>query len=722
MTVTHEVQLAMSADFLRAFAQLPKQIQKKTRTWIDRFRANPDQASLNYESLAAMRDPKVRTSRIDQKYRAVLVHPEQGNVCLLVWVDNHDEAMAWAKNKVFEVNRYTGTFQVYEPRDGGEPAANTHERQAIDMVAAEPDVVLEGHLLAGQRDEDLLLLGVPEPLLPAVRALRTTADLDGLAPYLPQEASDSVYMLAAGYSVDAVLEEFDRKERSAALAAAEAVDTSDVAAALERPSTMRQFKLVEDDQELAAMLAAPMEQWRIFLHPSQAKLVTMNSGGSARVLGGAGTGKTVVAMHRIRYLASEVFKGPEQRLLFTTFTANLAADIKANLRRLCGPEFERIDVKHLQGVARDVLAARGVKMPAVAPSKQTREAWGQAMSLSEAEFPEIFYREEWDKVVQAQDVLDLDGYLRARRAGRGQRLSRGQRKQVWEVLAEYRRMLDAAGFCEHADIVREARMSLQHGASGYVCVVADEIQDFRTADLMLLRALVPAGANDIFVVGDPHQRIYGHKASLSRCGISVRGRRSRKLRINYRTTQQIRNWAVARLEGLTFDDLDEGTDELAGERSVRYGAVPQVEMFANQDAEVDAIASWIEAWRSKDDVAPASICVCGRTGKLAQDYAEALAARGVAVHLVETKAPDVADHKVRVATMHRVKGLEFSRVVLAGIRAETLPYQDASWPSRDQTARELYIEGEKRLLYVAATRARDELRVTGWGRRSTLIS
>ena len=720
MTVTHEVQLAMSADFLRAFAQLPKQIQKKTRTWIDRFRANPDQASLNYESLHAMRDPKVRTSRIDQKYRAVLVHPEHGNVCLLVWVDNHDEAMAWAENKVFEVNRYTGTFQVYEPVDGGALATDDAKPQPVGMIAAEPDIVPQGHLLAGHRDEDLLLLGVPEPLLPAVRALRTAADLDRLAPFLPQEASDSVYMLASGYSVDEVLEEFDRKERSAALAAAEAVDTSDLTAALERPSSMRQFKLVEDDEELAAMLAAPMEQWRIFLHPSQAKLVTINSKGSARVLGGAGTGKTVVAMHRIRHLARTVFNQPQHRLLFTTFTQNLAADIEDNLRRLCGPELDRIDVKHLQDVARDVLAARGIKMPSVARDKQIREAWNTAMRHSEPEFPEIFYREEWAKVVQAQDVLDLDDYLRARRAGRGQRLSRAQRKQVWEVLAEYRRALDKAGYCEHADIVREARMALQRGSSGYACVVADETQDFRTADLMLLRALVPKGPNDIFVVGDPHQRIYGHKASLSRCGISVLGRRSRKLRINYRTTQQIRNWAVARLDGISFDDLDEGTDDLAGERSVRWGEVPQVEMFTNQAKEIAAIVGWITEWIGKG-VAPASICVCARTKTLAKDYAAALTEHGIEVHVVETGVANVADEKVRVATMHRVKGLEFSCVILAGIRDGTLPFRDVGWESRDQTARELYVEGERQLLYVAATRARDELRVTGWGTRSQLI-
>jgi hypothetical protein len=717
MTVTHQVQLAMSADFLKAFARLPKEIQKKTRTWIDRFRETPDRSSLNFESLHAMRDDKVRTARIDKKYRAVLVQPEQGNVCLLVWVDNHDEAMAWAENKVFEVNRYTGTFQVYEPIQGQADVA-----APVGVVASQPEVVPEGFLLAGRRDEDLLLLGVPEPLLPAVRALRTAVDLDALIPYLPQEAADSVYMLGAGFSVDDVLEEFDRKERSAALAAAETVDTTDVAQALARPSTKRQFKLVDDDEELSAMLAAPMEQWRIFLHPSQAKLVTMDSKGSARVLGGAGTGKTVVAMHRIRHLARNVFDQPNQRLLFTTFTANLAADIHDNLRRLCGAEFERIEVKHLQEVARDVLAARGIKMPPVARDKQTRDAWDSAMSVSTTlDFAQVYYKEEWERVVQAEDIVDLDGYLRARRSGRGQRLSRAQRKQVWEVLAEYRRALDSAGYCEHADVVREARMALERGTSDYVSVVADEIQDFRTADLKLLRVLVPPGPNDIFVVGDPHQRIYGHKASLSRCGISILGRRSRKLRVNYRTTQQIRNWAVARLKGLEFDDIDEGTDDLGGERSLRLGEVPQVRMAKTHAQEIDLIVGWLEEWLGSGEVKPADLCVCARTKALTQEYAAALAERGIPTRIVETKVASVHDDKVRVATMHRVKGLEFARVILAGVREGTLPFRDDGYESRDEEARLLYDEGEKRLLYVASTRARDELRICGWGKPSPLL-
>lgn len=716
----HSVQVAISADFLRAFARLPKPQQKGVRAWIDKFRADPTNKSINYKSLEGMRDPKVRSVRIDQKYRAIVIHPPKDDVYLLVWVDNHDEAVDWARNKVFEVNRYTGTFQVYEAVDGVAPAASPAPTR-VDSVSATDDVIPAPFLLSGHRHADLLLLGVPEPLLPAVRALRTERDLDDLSRYLPAEAADALYLLAAGYGIDETLDELDRRTTPGAAEAPEAVDTEDFAASLERVESKRTFKLLEDDAELAAILAAPLDQWRVFLHPSQAKLVNMKSGGSARVLGGAGTGKTVVAMHRARYLARSVFKEPGQRVLFTTFTRNLAADIRNNLRRMCGAEFERIDVKHLQEVARDVLRSKGINVLQPANNAQIESAWSRALAAHALEYAAVFYREEWSKVVQAQDVTDEEGYLRARRAGRGQRLSRGQRRHVWTVLAEYRQQLDLMGISEHADLIREARLALKQSPSRpYVAVVADEIQDFRSADLLLLRALVAEGPNDIFVVGDSHQRIYGHKASLSACGISVRGQRSRKLRINYRTTHEIRNWAVARLQGLEIDDLDEGTDNLKGERSLRSGDPPTVELYPDINAEARRIAGLVRTWID-DGVEPEHICVVARTNDLIKEtYAPALQTHGVETVLIDTDA-DKLGPGVRIATMHRVKGLEFPRMILAGVQKGTMPFEDAAYGSRDELARELYDEGERKLLYVAATRARDALVITGHGERSVLV-
>lgn len=714
----HDVQVAMSADFLGAFARLGKQQQKGVRAWIDKFRADPTSKALNYEKLHSMRDPKVRSVRIDQKYRAIVIHPPKGDVYLLVWVDNHDEAVDWARNKVFEVNRYTGTFQVYEAVDGA-PEAPAPTPARVEQVSGGDDIVPAGFLLAGHKHEDLLLLGVPEPLLPAVRALRTERDLDNLARYLPPEAADAVYLLASGHSVDATLDELDRRNPQGQPDVPAVVDPEDFVSSLRRDESKRSFKLLEDDAELAAILAAPLEQWRVFLHPSQSKIATMRSGGSARVLGGAGTGKTVVAMHRARFLARSVFKEPGQRVLFTTFTANLAADIKANLKRMCGPEIDRIEVKHLQAVARDILRSKGITLQKTATAAQQNTAWTRALDAHKLELPPVFYREEWSKVVQAQDVTDEDGYMRAGRVGRNQRLSRAQRKHVWKILAEYRQQLDLMGLSEHADVIREARLALKQSPSqDYAAIVADEIQDFRTADLVFLRALVREAPNDIFVVGDPHQRIYGHKASLSRCGISVRGQRSRKLRVNYRTTQEIRNWAVARLHGLEIDDLDEGVDSLKGERSLRSGDAPDIELFPDITAETRHIAELIRAWLA-EGVAPEHICIAVRTKPLLQDsYAPALRSHGIETVTIDTDASDTLGPGVRIATMHRVKGLEFPRMILAGVQKGTMPYEDGAYTTRDETAKALHDEGERKLLYVASTRARDLLVITGHGERS----
>lgn len=704
-------QVAISADFLRAFAKLPRAQQKKARVFMEKFKADPTQASIDYEPIHDMRDPKVRTVRIDQAYRAIVIHPPQGDVYVCVWVDHHDEAMRWARNKVFEVNAHTGSFQVWEPREGEAAPARTIATAARDAIPPE-------RLLSGHDDETLMLLGVPEPLVPAVRALRTERDLDELIPYLPQEAADALFLLAAGYSLDDTLEELDRMTDAGKPDVPARVDTEDFAAALARPESKRSFKIVEDDHDLASILNAPLAQWRIFLHPSQERLVRMHSNGPARVLGGAGTGKTVVAMHRARHLAREVFGGPGERILFTTFTRNLAADIERNLRNLCGSEVERIEVTNLHAWARQLLTSRGARVK-VPGDTQCERLWERVYEEhgDEAQFRLSFYRQEWDYVAQPQGIVDLPGYLRARRTGRGTRLTRNQRREVWRVLAQYRLALDDAGYMEQADVIREARLTIENnpGILPYRAVVADEVQDFSEADLCLLRAIVPEGANDLFVVGDAHQRIYGHHASLGRAGINIRGRRSRRLKVNYRTTQQIRNFAVGLLEGVAVDDLDEGTDDARGYHSLRIGEVPALCHETSAAAEGRCIIEHVRAW--VDGGVPASdICLVARRNELVeQRYRPLLENAGIATVLIRTDADRDEGQGVRLASMHRVKGLEFPRMILASVQAGEVPLRLRDELLPDEAARLAHEESERRLLYVAATRARDALLVTGYG-------
>jgi superfamily I DNA/RNA helicase len=712
-------QVAISTDFLRAFAQIPRGQQKKVRAFVEKFKADPAQASIHYEAIHDMDDSKVRTVRIDQAYRAIVIHPPAGDVYLMVWVDHHDEAMAWARHKHFEVNPRTGSFQVWESVHAAAPSTDSAPR-SMPVETVSTSSIPENRLFSGRTDDELLLFGVPDPLLPAVRALRVEADLDRLSRYLPQEATDALYMLGAGYSVDETIEEL---ARSVPAAMAEPVDTTDFAAALERPSTQRQFKLIADDAELAEMLDAPLEQWRIFLHPSQRRVVELDSNGSARVLGGAGTGKTVVAMHRARFLAARPgFLAPGERLLFTTFTRNLAADIRRSLDLLCGPERERIDVQHLHGVAHDVLTKAGVK-PRIAQDDDVDLTWSDVMAAHpDAAYSQSFYREEWEKVVQAHDINDEKEYLRTRRVGRGTPLTRAQRKDVWKIFSAYRERLNEHGWMEYADLVREARLQLQQsGRHPYRAVVADEVQDFRQADLDLLRALAPTGPNDIYVVGDAHQRIYGHQASLLRAGINIRGRRSRHLRINYRTTQQIRLWAMAILEGLDIDDLDEGKDDARGYHSLRTGVPPVVKQFATSDTEaafiVSQIRQWVEQGASLGDV-----CVVARTGsQVERHYRPVLTQASIDTELVKRNADSADRTKVRLATMHRVKGLEFRYVLIAGVQKGSVPLELGDNALPDPAARDAHVRGERHLLYVAATRARDELVVTGYGKKSGLL-
>lgn len=720
------LQVAISSDFLRAFATIPRNKQKAVRRALEKFKEDPTQKSLNYEPISAMRDNKVRTLRAGDDYRIVVIAPPEGNVYLILWVDHHDEAMAWAKNKVFEVNQYTGTFQVWESAEGVAHSPPASDVSASGKKGAAKKAAAARRLLSDHDDDTLLLLGVPEPLLPAVRGLFTEADLDGLARFLPREASDALYCLVSGYTTEQTIDELERRASERKEAAAARIDTRDIAAALEREETKAQFKVLEDGHELNEMLNAPLAQWRIFLHPSQQRLAKLEAKGPIRVLGGAGTGKTVVAMHRARHLAKQALAHSEGRILFTTFTKNLAGDIESQLDALCGPERQRIDVQHLHGWASRFLASRGLEVRYATDAQQNR-FWEQAVSEAAPEGLDDpdFLREEWACVVQAQGLLSEMQYLKARRTGRGRRLSRAQRKQVWRVFANYRSQLERAGSMEADDMVREARLLLEQGSAPlYASVVADEVQDFAEGDLKLLRCLAAKGPSDLFLVGDGHQRIYGRAASLSRAGINVRGGRTRRLKVNYRTTQRIRGWAVALLAGMHVDDLDEGVDTLKGYYSLRQGAAPNLAHWATEAEEAEFIVQqlrgWIEAGASEPGFSLSSLCLVARHGRqLEKRYKPLLEKAGIPARLV-SKDENKLGEGVRLATMHRVKGLEFPKVIVAGVQDGELPTPRKRLP--DETSRQQHEQSERRLLFVAATRARDELVVTGFGAECRLLA
>ena len=708
MTDAH-VTVALSNDFFKAFGKLSNKARGKVAAFIAKFRHNPRSPGLNYERIEGGKDPMIRSLRVDQDVRCIVRAPDEGNTYVLLWIDKHDDAYQWARRKTCHVNRVSGALQVVDVE-----AVETVVRQS-PLPQTDPN-----SLFAACDDDQLMLLGVPEVLLPAVRAVSNEEDLARLIEWVPQACVDGLILLAGGKTIEKVIDELEHKRPAA-------VDPEDVATALETPQSQGEFLVITDDDVLEAMLSAPLEQWRVFLHPGQRRLVERDWDGPVRVLGGAGTGKTVVAMHRARWLAKQLInQGSPGRILFTTFTRNLSTDIRSNLTKICSAEeLQRIEVVHLDRWVMNFLKTQG--LPVRVFNQESKDAaWSLAMDMADTSLglDQRFYEEEWRDVVLANGCRSRDDYLKARRVGRGTRLSRQKRGQIWPVFDGLRAELRQRGLWEPEEAKQAVADLLK--ASGrsalFSAVVVDEAQDLDTASFELIRALCgPLHANDLFIVGDPHQRIYGKPVVLSRCGIAIRGR-SRKLHINYRTTEETRAWATAILRGLNFDDLDGGSDPSSDYRSLLHGDKPLIKAFEDPADEQAFLVDLLRQINQEQD-SLASTCVTARTRSTIKKLTQLMQHEGIHSRVIEAdEADDPSDPSLRMATMHRVKGLEFDQVLIPGLDADQMPLKSELKRRPDQVSRELFEQQERSLLHVAATRAKKRVVVSYSGRPSPLIA
>lgn len=702
-----EPTVALAADFLDAYAKIPRAQQRKVMNFVTKFRHDPFSPGINYEKINDAADPNFRSVRIDQDYRGIVLSPTQGNVYVLLWVDKHNDAYNWARRHACQIHPETGSLQLLETNTGT-PAKPAD----VPAVPASPTP------LFSLRERELLRLGVPEHQVELVAALRTEEELEAIEAQLPTEAFEALYLIAAGSNPQEIMQEYATQ--------LQAVDTADFAAALHREQSQRSFCVVEDDKELESMLVAPLEKWRIFLHPSQRRLVSWNTNGAIRVLGGAGTGKTVVAMHRTRWLVRNVLSGHERKVLFTTFTANLAVDIKDNLRKICTPEeMERVEVVHIDAWVARFLKKNNYPHHIVYRGDQKyKKCWKLALDSKSAEvfLPDTFYEEEWDRVIVPQRITDQAQYFRAKRSGRGVALTRGQRAAIWPVFEEMRIQLHQRGLQCNEDATQDAADLLEGGNVylPYDAVVIDEAQDMGPEVMRLARLLVPSKGNDLFIVGDAHQRIYRRKYTLSACGIEVRGR-SRKLKINYRTTEETRRFATSVLEGQVIDDLDDGLDANSDYRSLIHGEAPVVRGFSGKDQEIEWLASEMRALH-ENGVDLKDICVVARTRALVDGYEKHLSERGFQCLRLSRKQPDNRlQDGIRLATMHRVKGLEFRYIFVVAANSGIIPLTQAFEASEDNTELRASELSERALFHVAATRAISRLAVSYFGEPSPFV-
>ena len=696
--MSNGVTVAISSDFLTAFAKLPRSIQGKTTEFVNKFRNDPNSPGINYEKLKKGIDKKIYSVRIDDTYRGIVARQPESGVYLLLWVDHHDEAYEWASRKRCDVNPSTGSVQVYDV-------------QSVEDRGLTPTA--DG-LFVKYSDSDLKKISVPEELLSFIKSIPDEAAFYNLTESLPKDAFEYLSWLVEGVPIEEVIE-------LAAADQSKADEKADLQHALNSPLSQKSFVVLEGEDELRRIMAEPLEKWRVFLHPTQRQIVEKDYSGAARVLGGAGTGKTVVAMHRAKHLASKL--GSDSRILFTTFTANLAADIKENLRKICTTdELRKIEVINLDAWVNQYLRDSGFS--ARISYDEIEDLWERAVMSADADLPfEIsFYQEEWNRVVVAQEALTLEKYVKATRTGRGTRLDRRKRMQIWEVFDSYLTLMKESQIRDINTAMYECSKLIETAGEKpkYAHVIVDEGQDFSDNAYRLIRAIAGGEhSNDLFIVGDSHQRIYKNKPVLSRCGIQVRGRSS-ILKINYRTTEEIRKYAFALLSGISFDDLDEDVD--LGDRcqSLTHGNVPTIENFKDVASEIDYIAEEIKKL-ADSGVAMADICIVARTKDLVDDYIAQFTKRGIRSYAIKRNTLDDRSlNGVRVATMHRVKGLEFQYVFVAAVNNRMVPYPTAI-NRTDAVSEAESITSEKCLLYVALTRAQKGAYITSYGKASEFI-
>jgi superfamily I DNA/RNA helicase len=550
----------------------------------------------------------------------------------------------------------------------------------------------------------------------------------GVCEFLPKLTCDVLLALADGHTPEDVWSRIVAGEQ-----ADSPVDTEDYEAAQARPATQETFVVSADAEELEQSLLRPFSEWRIFLHPTQRALAYRAKpyNGPVRVTGGPGTGKTVVAVHRVKALADRLGTAAPTasapHILLTTFTTTLADQLESLLKDLGGQELlDEVAVRNIDKVAMSVAGLPGTT--ALQTDDKLLGRWQELLAEQPAgvaaRWDARFLHGEWSHVALAQGIETREEYFAARRLGRGRRVNRGERAEIWSLIEAFERRLEQDRVLGFKQLAARAARIAERGLEPrhqYAHIVVDEAQDLHAAHWRLLRALSPIGPDDMFITGDTHQRIYENKVTLGSLGIDIRGR-SHKLTLNYRTTRQILGTAAQLLGAESFDDLDGGSDDLAGYRSVLTGRDAEIAGYRDDRAELAALIDRVRTWR-EHGISASDIVVVARTATLCDSAVSALESAQLPAIRVRPHAKPPAGERVHVMTMHRIKGLEYRAVAVIGAGTRLLPLPAAITSAAvDAIQHAQDIRGERSLLFVAATRAREHLALTWNGEASPFLA
>jgi hypothetical protein len=676
------MEFRIADTFTDSLAKLTGEEQKAVKTTAFDLQMNPANPGMQFHKLDAARDPRFWSVRVTRDIR-LIVHKTEASL-LLCYVDHHDNAYQWAERRKLETHPKTGAAQLVEIRE------TVQEITIPKYIEVERPVPAKLPLFAKFSEDELLNYGVPTDWLSDVRQANEDTLLE-LADHLPGEAAEALLELATG-----------GKPR---FSQPVAKGTDPFA----HPDAQRRFRMMSNIDELEQALNYPWEKWTIFLHPAQRQWVRREFNGPARVAGSAGTGKTVVALHRAAFLARS---NRNARVLLTTFSDTLSKALQTKLRRLLHHEprlGENIEVHSINTIGRRLYELQ-FGAPQIASNDIIQSLLAEAATeIGGHKFSLHFLQTEWEEVVDAWQLGNWEAYRDVRRLGRKTRLPEAQRVLLWSIFDRVRSQLKERGLTTLAAMFsRLAAQIAGRKHSPFDFVVVDEAQDVSVAQLRFLAALGNRQANGLFFAGDLGQRIFQQPFSWKALGIDVRGR-SRTLHINYRTSHQIRMQADLLL-GPEVSDVDGNTEERSGTISVFNGPPPAIQILKNQKDEIRAVTTWLSD-RSKEGVAPHEIGVFVRSAVELDRARLAVEGAGLPCKVLDENV-ETASGYVSISTMHLAKGLEFRAVVVMACDDEVIPLQERVESVADESDLEEVYNTERHLLYVACTRARDFLLVT----------
>ena len=680
-----------------SFEKLDNRHQKAVNIAIDLWMSNPKADSLYFKKLS-FQGENIFSIRGTLSTRVIIAKLD-GDYYLLQTSHQHDKINDWAKNKKISRNKMTGVIQLYS--DNIEEIVAAEQKKQADTT--------EATIFGKYSRADLLEIGVPEECVDGVLSVRNEEQFLLIWDLLPEEILQCLNGLMTGkVTMDVLLSQvrYARKQ----------LEQSNEKQVLRATPGLIVYG---QDKQLIKAMEEDINVFRFYLHPTQYRFSYGHFNGPVKLTGGAGTGKTVVALRRAKYLLEQL---PENAapILFTTFTQALVRNIRSTFKGQNLSE-ERLKVESLHTYAKNLSKEMEIfpdNMRVLYDKAEINSYWrdftkAQAIDAYTADF----LQEEYEQVIQEQHVCSLEDYLEVKRVGRGQGLNAAARKDLWRIFQKYENQVFKHLKMPMRDLLfRLTRELLENPQEErpFSHIICDEVQDLSNLELRLLRAMVPEGPNDLFLTGDPFQNIYSRKINFSQAGINIRGSRSRRLTLNYRTTEQIRSFAVDMLSGHEFMDFNGGAADISGDRSKLTGDEPQYYHFDQQEEEMNFILQFLKD--SFGTLHMHEVCITAMRKNEIDAIEKFLQAHKIStVRLENVEDLSKTGGKVILGNMHKLKGLEFKNLIVTGLQGNSFPYLPQRYHTASEAEKQQILRAVHALYYVAFSRTMSQLILTGFG-------